>query len=128
MKHHRDSWYIKLVYDAVLDDYRLADLPAETRWVYLQVYCLVGKFGENGTWARDPRSIADRLRCDLPTLRQIEKAGLIEISADGLTVSNWSVEQIGASTPRTQKHRAKVLELHKRSGNVPGTVPREHIP
>lgn len=122
MKHHRETWYIKLVYDSVLDDYTVSDLPPETRWTYLQLYCLVGKFGEGGTWLRRPADIADRLRCPLAVLGVIEDAGLIFLRSDSVTITRWTIEQIGQSTPRVQKHRAAKVVPIRRSGNVSETV------
>jgi hypothetical protein len=126
VKHPRDTWYIKLVYDTVLDDYALSDLPAEARWTYLQLYCLVGKFGTDGTWERPASDVAKRLRCDATVLQDLASTGLIEYGPDSVTIVRWEMEQVGQSTRRTQRHRAKVVQL--RSGNATGTVPGTDIP
>lgn len=110
-KTNARPWF-KAHVNLILDDDRLGDLPCEYYKIFVQLYALCARHGEQAFIAKNTRQLAKRLSFSTElmesALHALEVAGLVAIHPDGVEVVAWSVEQPEMSdAERKRRERTK---------------------
>jgi hypothetical protein len=108
------------LYDELLDDPKLQELPVEHRWWWLEFMCVASRQEIRGSLPALSR-LAFHFRCSEDEaerrIKVLRKSGFIDVTPDGYKIHGWDERQFKSDdvTARTSKYKA--------SQTVPRNVP-----